>query len=249
MYRFLLRPRWLAFHLLCVLLMFAMVQLGLWQLRRLDERRSLNAQVTENSDRSVAPFAEVFASANGDLHAIEYRRVEATGQFLADPEFVVINVAQGGLSGRDAVNALRLEDGTLLIVNRGFAAGAAALAPPPAGEVTLIGRVRRTQTARSGQTADDGGQQLTQIRRVDLGALGQQFDEPIAPVYLEWLTYEPPRDGGLEPVPAPALGEGPHLSYAVQWFIFTVCVGVGWVLAVRRSAGKTATPGSSESPL
>ena len=43
--------------------------------------------------------------------------------------------------------------------------------------------------------------------------------------------------GDPVPVPAPELGEGPHLSYAVQWFIFAVCVAVGWVFAVRRSIG------------
>jgi hypothetical protein len=25
------------------------------------------------------------------------------------------------------------------------------------------------------------------------------------------------------------------LAYAVQWFIFSICVAIGWVLAVRRS--------------
>ena len=34
---------------------------------------------------------------------------------------------------------------------------------------------------------------------------------------------------------APTLDEGPHLSYTIQWFIFSICVIVGWVLAVRRS--------------
>ena len=42
-----------------------------------------------------------------------------------------------------------------------------------------------------------------------------------------------------EPVPVlePTLDEGPHLSYAMQWFIFAAAALVGWVLAIRRSIG------------
>ena len=37
------------------------------------------------------------------------------------------------------------------------------------------------------------------------------------------------------PVTLPELTDGPHLSYAVQWFTFSTAVAVGWVLAVRKS--------------
>ncbi len=41
-------------------------------------------------------------------------------------------------------------------------------------------------------------------------------------------------------MPLPALDDdGPHLSYAIQWFVFTICAGAGWWLAVRRSATPT----------
>ena len=43
MYRFLLRPKWIGFHLLVVAAIVTMVNLGFWQLRRLDERQAFNA--------------------------------------------------------------------------------------------------------------------------------------------------------------------------------------------------------------
>ena len=51
----------------------------------------------------------------------------------------------------------------------------------------------------------------------------------------------------------PELDEGPHFSYAVQWFIFSVCVAIGWVLAVRRSVAARrrndgAQPASADDP-
>ncbi len=56
-------------------------------------------------------------------------------------------------------------------------------------------------------------------------------------MYVELVVV---RAGGGGPLPEPPLlpelTEGPHLSYAVQWFIFSAAVAVGWVLAVRHSA-------------
>jgi len=37
-------------------------------------------------------------------------------------------------------------------------------------------------------------------------------------------------------IPLPELGDGPHLSYAGQWFLFSACAVVGWVVIVRRAA-------------
>ena len=44
-YRFLTRPGWIVFHVVVVLLVILMLNLSAWQFRRLDERRSFNAEV------------------------------------------------------------------------------------------------------------------------------------------------------------------------------------------------------------
>ena len=153
MYRFLLRPKWIGFHLLCVAVIVAMINLGFWQLRRLDEKRSFNERVRATANQPIAPFQEVVGSTGDDLTAIEYRRVEVTGRYL-DREFEIVNVSQDGTSGHDQVLVMQLDDGTLLVVNRGFTAGASDFPSVPSGEVTLIGRIRRGQRAAAGQTAD-----------------------------------------------------------------------------------------------
>jgi hypothetical protein len=50
-------------------------------------------------------------------------------------------------------------------------------------------------------------------------------------MYVEQLESTPSDDASLQPIVAPTLDEGPHLSYTIQWFIFSICVIVGWVLA------------------
>lgn len=234
MYRFLLRPKWIGFHLLCIAAVAAMVSAGTWQWSRHEQRQQFEQEVRDRTDADVAPLERL--AGVDDPAVLEWRRVEVTGTYVPDREFEVVNVSQGGTSGHDAVSALRLADGSLLLVNRGFAVGTTPLPAAPAGEVTVIGRIRTTQTAGTGQASDDGTQRLTQIRRVDIAALEQQFDEPVLPFYVDLLESTPAEHPSLQPVASPSLGGGPpHVSYTIQWFTFSVCVVVGWVLAVRKS--------------
>ena len=61
MYRFLFRPKWIAFHLLCLGAVFLMINLGLWQLRRLDARKEFNAEVIERSELPPVSIDELLA--------------------------------------------------------------------------------------------------------------------------------------------------------------------------------------------
>lgn len=241
MYTFLLKPKWIGFHLLCLAAIVAMINLALWQLRRLDEKQTFNDRVTSHTDADVVPLDAALLQQDHD--DLIYRRVSATGSYLATPQFEVVNVSQDGTNGRDVVNALQLDDGSLLIVNRGFVPQGTPLPAPPTGEVEVLGRLKESQRVRTGQTSDDGSQQLTEIRRVDLDALAGQFDQPLAPMYVELLQSNPAEPAAVSPVAFPELTEGPHLSYAVQWCIFSICVAVGWVFAVRKSARERSGKG------
>ena len=248
MYAFLLKPKWIGFHLLCLGAVVAMITLGLWQLRRLDEKQTFNSRVTEHTNADVMQLD--VALLKGPIDELSYRRVSTIGKYLSDPQFEVVNVTQGGTTGRNVVNALQLADGSLIIVNRGFVPTGAPVPAPPSGEVQLLARLKEGQVARTGQPSDDGTQQLTEIRRVDLAALGQQFDQPLAPMYLELLESAPAEPNRVSPVAFPELSEGPHLSYAVQWVIFSISVAAGWVFAVRKSirAHAGATPKKRRGP-
>ena len=55
-YRFAFRPLWILSHLLVVFLVILFVNLGFWQLRRLDERKDFNAQVEANASAEPVPL-------------------------------------------------------------------------------------------------------------------------------------------------------------------------------------------------
>jgi len=233
--RFLLRPKWLAFHLLVFGSVALIIWLGFWQLRRLDARQEFNATVTERIDQPPVPFDTLLDDAVADPGSVEWRQVTLSGDFLAD-QILWFNRTQDGVAGDNVLTALVGDDGTTVVVNRGFVALGQPTPAAPAGPIDVLGRMRVPPGRQLGELTDSADGPVTEVRRVDLELLDEQLPGELAPVYVDLIGSVPnvtPADP--LPVPPPTLDEGPHLSYAVQWFIFAAAVLVGWVLAVRRS--------------
>jgi cytochrome oxidase assembly protein ShyY1 len=238
MYRFLLRPKWIGFHLLVVAAIVTMVNLGFWQLRRLDQRQAFNALIEQRYDQPPVPLDEI-VTPGVDPDDIEWRPITTSGEYLPDELILIANRSQNGRAGLNVVVPLQLDDGRILLVNRGFVPlSEETPADLPATEVELVGRIRQSQERRLGQLSDPAEGELDTAQRVDIDRLSAQLPGEVVPVYVDLIESNPPEGGDWpEPVAAPTLGEGNHLSYAAQWFIFSTAVAVGWVLAVRRSIG------------
>ncbi len=242
-YGFLIRPKWIAFHLLVVVLVIVMINLAFWQLRRLDQRRHFNAEVRANTDQPVVAFDDVRADLANPTK-IEWRTVRVSGTYVPGHQFLVVNRSQNGDTGRNVVDALMTDDGSLLLINRGFVPIATSLPPLPTGTVSVVGRLRASEHRTTGQPEDQSVSGLSEIRRIDIGVLTKQFDAKVLPMYVEQLESTPADAKTLQPITAPDTSdEGPHLSYTIQWFIFSGCTLAGWVLAVRRSlAARSGKP-------
>ena len=232
-FSFLLRPKWIAFHLLVVVGVGIMIWLGFWQLRRLDERQTFNAIVESRIDLPPVPLEEVLATAD-DPTDLEWRQVTMSGVF--EPEQIVwFNRSQGGLAGDNILAALD-EGSAVVIVNRGFVLFGTDATAAPSGGVDVLGRVRVPTSRQAGELTDAGDGPVTEVRRIDLDQLDAQIDGDVAPFYVDLIGSIPNvSDTDPVPIPAPTLDDGPHLSYAAQWFIFATSVLVGWILATRRS--------------
>ena len=246
MYRFLLRPKWIAFHLLVVGAVVLMINLGFWQLRRLDQRQEFNAEVRGRSELPVVAFEDV-VQVDTDGNDVQWRQVTASGTYLPDEQVLVVNRTQENLAGVNVVTPLELADGTIVLVNRGFVAGDDDVPAAPNGTVTVLGTLRETQERRLGQLSDPAEGDLTEVQRIDVPRLAAQMPGPVASVYLDLLESQPDQGAIPVPVPPPELTEGPHLGYAVQWFIFSAAVPVGWVLAVRKSIATRRKAAASSS--
>jgi surfeit locus 1 family protein len=231
--RFLLRPRWLLSHVLVLLLVVTMVNLGFWQLRRLDEKRDRNALIEARMDQPVEPVEDLVEPGDDGVGQARFRRVTATGTYDEDATVVVRNRSQDGVAGAWLVTPVALADGARVGIVRGFVAfgadGSPVRAPTPPGEVTVEGLV-----------VDPGSFDGTAPR--DLEPLLAEADT-LPGLVLAASSVPPEPDGAapeaaepssIVPVPPPELSEGPHLGYAAQWFIFSAIALVGYPIVLRR---------------
>jgi cytochrome oxidase assembly protein ShyY1 len=249
--RFLLSPRWLLFHLVVLAGVVLMVNLSLWQWNRLSERRDFNELVEERRDEPTLPYDDLVAPGSPDdvAEQVEWRAAAASGVYDDELSVVVVNRSQDGRAGANLVTPLVLDDGRVLLVNRGFLPLEVIeqeLPPAPDGRVQVAGRLRASEVRRRGQistTQSVGAPSGTvEVARIDIGELERTVGGDLEPVWLSVAAdgrgatlSRPPDDVALSAVAEPELSQGSHLSYAIQWLIFSVCVIVGWVFAVRRS--------------
>jgi cytochrome oxidase assembly protein ShyY1 len=207
MYRFMLRPRWILSHVLVLALIISMINLSMWQVRRLDQKKATNRQIVHNT--KVPPLdlaAAVAAVGKGGADGMKFRRVSATGTYEAGKEVAIRGHTLDGAPGR-------------------WVAGFFGSTDAPTGT-------------------------LHELSRVDVKRFAQQFHAPIAPFWIQLQRQTPATSskqaGLLSAVPLPALDEGPHFSYAVQWAIFTAIAIIGYPLILRRVAQQEARERASE---
>jgi surfeit locus 1 family protein len=213
-----------------VLAAIVFVNLGLWQLRRLDERRERNAVVEERIDTAAVDLAALETTLPPET--LEYRRASAAGTYATNEEVLLRNRSRRGASGFHVLTPLVLDDGRAVIVDRGWVpldveGPPVPGAEPPAGRVTVLGYI-----ALGGEDSGDGV--ALRLSAVDLARLDAQTTGALLPVYLELI--DDGADGSLPlSLEPPELSEGPHLGYAVQWFVFAAIAVVGFIVLVVRT--------------
>jgi surfeit locus 1 family protein len=218
---------------LIVALLFA--RLGVWQVARLHQRQALNARAL--AERMEPPVT--IETANDDV-ALAGRRVVAVGRYDDDHTVILRSRAYEGVPGVEVVSPLLLEDGRgAVLVNRGFLPSPDAFTAHP-DSVREPGRVRVSGIALPIGTG--GGAPLqrdseTTWARLDLALLRARLPYTLSAFYIQQLP-----DSSLPRFPrrldAPALDEGPHLSYAIQWFSFSAMALVfGIILGRQKRAG------------
>jgi surfeit locus 1 family protein len=238
MKRTLLSPKWILFHLLIIVSVIAMINLGFWQLRRLDERKDFNAEVRAHSKTAVQPLTELLTQSD-DYGQLEWYPVRVTGEYLADQEITIVNRSQDGAAGRNSVVPLRTDTGDLVLINRGFVPLTLDIPAPPTGTVTVTGYARAPQKRSAVGAIDSDRPGTTEFQRLDIPLIERALNIDVAPMYIQRLDSNPPEGQWPARVTNPSLDEGPHLSYAGQWFFFTAVAIIGWIVVIVRYRKKT----------
>jgi cytochrome oxidase assembly protein ShyY1 len=214
------------------------IRLGFWQLGRLHGREAINVRIAAGFAAAPRPLPDLLAGTS-DPATLAFRRTEARGTY--DPSHEVIFYGRNsteGLAGNQVLTPLVLDDGTALLVDRGWVP-ADAVTPPvegeaaaPTGVVDVSGVLFPPDLTTP---APPSASPQTLVRQVDLVSLGDQMPYRLLPVYLLLQSQDPPQQGDLpQPPPLPELTNGPHASYAFQWFSFATIALVGYVVLSRR---------------
>ncbi|NYH52538.1 cytochrome oxidase assembly protein ShyY1 [Nocardiopsis arvandica] len=264
MLKVLLSQRMLAFHALVLVIVPGFVWLGFWQLDRWEQRSASVELQQGNLAADPVPVAEL-ADVDEDVDPTDrWRTVEATGTWDAEHELLLRNRDGSGGVGFHVLTPLVTEEGPAVLVNRGWVErGATALdqpevPPAPGGTVEVTGRIHYSETEENTGLSNRDGLPEGQIMMVDVGMIAEGLPYPVYGGYVDLTGQEPAPDAAPEPVDVHELDSGMSLSYAVQWWVFTLVAVGGWIFLVRReisdareaeagarSAGDTGGPGST----
>jgi surfeit locus 1 family protein len=242
---------------------FLCVRLGVWQLHRLAARRAYNHVVASRRAQAPVPLDQI----PRDSLTNRYRRVQFSGTYDFAHEIVLVGRIRDGAPGVDLLTPVHpggaLGD-TAVLVDRGWVYAADAMSVDEEQwrePIRLLGSGYVTGfVAGRGPSTLSTPDRPNEVRWVDRAAIEQRTGYPIAS-YMIVLDASPNApasssaraDSGGPPVRAPAriappaLDEGPHLSYAIQWFSFAVIavVGPAWALFIgpRRTRGQQPAAG------
>jgi cytochrome oxidase assembly protein ShyY1 len=246
-YRFLLTPRWLAAAALTVVAAIVMVMLGNWQLRRYEERTGINDRIDSANSAQAVPFTSVLAApttpgtpgaAPGE--SLAWTKVTLTGRYDPTHEIQARGRTVGAEVGFEIVTPLILDDGTAVLVDRGWVpagAGGALAAPDvpaaPAGRVTVVGQIHLSESRPAPVERRDG---RLDTRRISLPRLATELPFPVYGAYVLLTEQTPAADPAFTPIPISHEDAWQNGGYAVQWWIFAGMAFVLYGWQARREA-------------
>ncbi|MFI7273656.1 SURF1 family protein [Streptomyces sp. NPDC049879] len=246
MYRFLLSRQWVILTLISLALIPFLIWLGFWQLHRHEQRVERNELIGSSLAAPEVPMAQLTSVGGEPDPDDRYRPVTATGVYDAEHEVVVRNRASNDDTvGYWVLTPLVQDDGTAALVNRGWIdAGEDLTAVPdvpaaPPGEVTVTGRLMTDETQGNSGIRDREGLPDGMVMMIN----SQERSEAMGGVptlggYLVLTGTSPaPADADAQPelLDAPDHSSiGAHFAYAIQWWLFTGGVPVGWIILFRR---------------
>jgi surfeit locus 1 family protein len=224
-----------------------LIGLGTWQLQRLAWKTAL----IEARDAALAAPTVALPDSLEAAEALDFHHVAATGRFDHGKELYIGAYDSRGIQGFQIVTPLRLSDGRVLLVNRGFVPDrnkdpAARAAGQAEGTVEIEGILRLADPPKSWLPQG----LLPQNRPgdnfwfyVDIPAMAATVGlDHVLPFYIEAGSAANPGGfpiGGQTRVALP----NDHLQYAITWYSFAVTLVIIYFVYHYRKPEQKAVAG------
>lgn len=210
------------------------IRLGFWQISRLHQRRARNALVASRLDSAAIDFSAL----PHDSILARFRRVRVTGTPDYAHELLFAARTHSGSPGVNLLTPVRIAGrDTAVLVNRGWVYS-------PDGATVDQAHWREADSTFDGYVEEfptSGGSTYSSrpnvIARLSYDVVAKALPYPVATVYVVMTGDSVTANDRVARLTAPPLDEGPHFSYAVQWFGFALValLGAGYVVWQARS--------------
>jgi cytochrome oxidase assembly protein ShyY1 len=235
--------RWTSYIAVAIVFAIACGFLSNWQFTRNAGRAEQLALVARNYNAEPVALEAIIAPGDALGAADEWRPVALEGEYLVDEQLLVRNRPHGGTAAFEVLAPFRLEDGRVLLIDRGWVPPGEdqplpdAVAAPPEGPVTVIARLRPAeQLPASGRSAPEG-----QVPSINPELVAATIDPGVGAdlelsAYGVMVSEDPAPATRPAAFAAPSEDPGPYLSYAIQWILFAIMgfVFIGYVIRTER---------------
>jgi surfeit locus 1 family protein len=199
----------------------------MWQLDRAAQKNALQESLISQRALPVVPAADLARDA-ATAASQKNRSVRLQGQWRSEHTVYLENRQMNGQPGFYAVTPLLLDDGTLVLVQRGWLPRdlldrTRISAPPaPAGRVVVQGHMAPA-LARLYEFAGAASGPIRQ--NLEIAAFARDTGLPLRPlVVVQEEGDPPPQDGLRRQWPQPAADVQKHYGYAFQWFAMSALI-------------------------
>jgi len=219
--------RWAGYVGFAVVFAIACGFLANWQFTRNADRDEQLSLIAANYDADPVPLAELIPAGERFDAADEWHPVTLVGEYLPDQQLLARNRPHGGTSAFEVLVPFLLDDGRVVIVDRGWVPpGESTPEPdeipaPPAGQASVVVRLKPGEALpRSGRSAPAG-----QVPTIHLPLIADTIasgDAALTDAYGLLVSESPAPATAPQAIASPSEDPGPHLSYAIQWILFAI---------------------------
>jgi surfeit locus 1 family protein len=214
------------------------VRLGFWQLDRLRQRRASNVTIERRLSEPPLEVGLILEAPSAAFDTLQYRRAMVGGTFDFERQVVVMARSLNGVPAVIVVTPLLVDSTAAILVERGI------VPSPDARSVDLNALVEAESSIVTGvllaprhAMAPASAEWPVHVRDPDPAALAPRYPYRLSPMVLRRDSASPGRPSALQALALPERTNGPHLSYAIQWFAFAGIAVVGSVVLFRRTSG------------